>query len=352
MDLFRRHPDNPIVRPGGPAWRRAVTFNPAVIMTGEGKTCLLERASGGFRPFHCGIGLLESDDGVDFRLAAEEPVFTPAMAGSAHGSVQDPRIVALDGRYYMSFAFRPYAWASHPTGIGVPESLQVDYPGFSGDEAQNQTRSGLAVSDDLRHWSLHGWVNDPSIDDRNVILFPESIGGRYAVLRRPSRFVGTQANHAEQPGIALSWSEDLLTWTDPSALLSAELPWEDNRIGGSTPPIRTSEGWLVFYHGVQTLDADARAVCYRMGAVLLDLEDPFKVLARAREPLFEPHAYYEKTGAYIPNVVFPTAALVRPHDFDGSTAGGPFIWLYYGACDTCIGLATARMSEVMAQLTG
>ncbi|MGF1450286.1 MAG: glycosidase [Opitutales bacterium] len=347
MDLFRRHPGNPIVQPGGPAWRRAVAFNPAVIADPAGGWALLERVAGGFRPFHCAIALQHSADGRHFSQVGDRPVFTPEMAGSVHGSVQDPRVVALDGLFYLSFAFRPYAWASHPTGVGVPESHQVDFPGFSGNDADNQTRSGLAVSADLRTWRLHGWVTDPTIDDRNVILFPQKIGGRYAVLRRPSTFVGTQANHAAHPGIQLSWSDDLLTWTDPEPLLAAELPWEDNRIGGSTPPIRTEQGWLVFYHGVQTLDAQVRHVCYRMGAVLLDLEDPTRVLARATQPLFEPQAYYERTGAYIPNVVFPTSALLREADFDGATGDAPYIWLYYGACDTCIGLACAPLKAVL-----
>ncbi|MGF1484988.1 MAG: glycosidase [Opitutales bacterium] len=350
MELFVRYPANPIIQPGPPAWRQAVTFNPAVIADPAGGYALIERVSGGFRPFHCSLGLQHSPDGIHFEQVGDAPVFTPAMAGSEHGSVQDPRIVALDGTYYLSFAFRPFAWASHPTGVGVPESHQVDFPGFSGKDADNQTRSGLATSIDLREWIFHSWVTAPTIDDRNVILFPEKIGGRYAVLRRPSTFVGTLANHASKPGIMLSWSQDLCNWTDPEPLLQPSLAWEDNRIGGSTPPIRTEAGWLVFYHAVQTLDANQRRVCYRMGAVLLDLENPFKVLARAHKPLLEPVEYYERVGAYIPNVVFPTSALLRDEDFTGQTAGGPCIWLYYGCCDTCIGLACASLEVVLSRL--
>lgn len=338
--MFTRHPANPIVRPGGAWFRRAVTFNPAVIRE-NGKFYLFERTAGQLRPFHCYIGLQTSEDGVHFTSHGDEPIFTPAMAGSEYGSVQDPRIVKLEGRYYLSFAYRPYAWASNPTGVGVPESHQVDYPGFSGDDADNQTRSGLAVSDNLIDWEFHGWVTPKEIDDRNVIPFPEKIGGKYWTLRRPSSFVGTAANHSNAPqGVMISHSDDLLTWSDPELLFPAALSWEDNRIGGSTPPIRTERGWLVFYHGVQTLDADTRHVCYRMGAVLLDLNDPTKVLSRAQEPLLEPTEYYEKHGVYIPDVVFPTSALV----IDGE------IWLYYGVCDTAIALATARLEDVMARL--
>ena len=322
-------------------------FNPAVIFA-RGRWWLFERTAGSLRPFICQIGAQVSDDGVNFSLASPEPVFTPAMCGSAVGSVQDPRIVELEGRYWMTFAYRPYAWSSHPTGVGVPESHETAIAGLdpagadaggagsanvTGGRTDNLTRSGLAVSDNLLDWSLHGWITDPALDDRNVILFPEKIGGRYAVLRRPLNASG--GSH-----IWISFSADLRAWTEPELVAKAMFPWESNRIGGSTPPIRTEAGWLVFYHGVEDKDAAVKRVIYRMGAMLLDLEDPRRVLARCPLPLFEPEAYYEKVGLYIPNVVFPTSAWVQ----------GDTIHLYYGACDTCIGLATASLAAVLAEV--
>jgi predicted GH43/DUF377 family glycosyl hydrolase len=342
-NLFERHPDNPIVVPGGPDWRMAVTFNPAVIHA-RGKWWLFERAAGSLRPFICRIGAQISEDGVHFKLASPDPVFSPAHCGSEIGSVQDPRIVELDGRFWMTFAYRPYAWSSNPTGVGVPESHETPFPNLppvapagasgsanvSGGRSDNLTRSGLAVSDDLLNWSFHGWITDPVLDDRNVILFPERIGGRFAVLRRPLNAGG--GSH-----IWISFSDDLRTWTPPRLVARAQFPWESNRIGGSTPPIRTHAGWLVFYHGVEDERPDLRRVIYRVGAMLLDLDDPGKVLARCPFPLFEPEAYYELTGLYIPKVVFPTAAVVT----------GDELRLYYGACDTCICLATASLERVV-----
>src|SRR5687767_4521267 len=111
---FERHPQNPIVTPGQRDWRRAVVFNPAVIWEG-GKFYMYERAAGSLRPFICTVGMLESDDGVNFKLSRDEPVFTPSMVGSQYGSVQDPRVVKIDDTFYMTFAYRPFAWSSHPT---------------------------------------------------------------------------------------------------------------------------------------------------------------------------------------------------------------------------------------------
>jgi len=174
-----------------------------------------------------------------------------------------------------------------------------------------------------------------------VILFPEKIGGRFAILRRPLRFVGTDTGHGgDLPAIRISFSDDLLSWTPPEVIALPEQAWEGNRIGGSTPPIRTEAGWLVLYHGVEDLYPTTRRVCYRVGAMLLDLADPRRVLARTRRPLMEPEAYYEKFGLYIPNVIFPTGNVVK----DG------LLWLYYGVCDTAIALATVPLDELVEHL--
>ena len=340
MGLFERHPDNPIIRPGGLPWRRAVTFNPGVCLDDQGRTLLWERTAPALRPFQCVIGLQRSEDGVHFHQVGSEPVLTPAQLGSPHGSVQDPRVVRMDGRYLMTYAYRPYAWSSTPTGVGVPDSQQTAYPGFSGDDAENQTRSGVAESVDGRTWHHLAWVNEATVDERNVILFPERIDGAYVALRRPSGMVSTQAAHAGTPGVQLSTSADLRTWSPLRMVLPPAFLWESNRLGGSTPPIRTAAGWLVFYHGVETTDAALRAVTYRMGAALCALDDPTRVLARCPDPLLEPEAYYERVGVYIPNVVFPTGATV----VDG------VLRLYYGCCDTAIALATAPLDHVVDEV--
>ncbi len=339
-NLFERHSLNPIVVPGQHDWRRAVVFNPGVLYE-DGKFYMYERAAGGLRPFHCYIGMLESDDGVNFQCVGDQPVFTPEMAGSKYGSVQDPRVVKIDDTYYMTYAYRPFAWNSHPTGIGVPESFEPVFEGFSGRSEDNLTRSGIAVSKDKYTWEHFSWATPKEIDDRDVILFPEKINGRFAALRRPLSYVGSEYG-TDRPGIWISFSEDLHEWTAPELVAKPEFPWESGRIGGSTPPIRTAEGWLVFHHGVDVEDAAARRVVYRMGAMLLDLEDPRKVLRRCPDVLMAPDTYYERFGLYIPYVVFPTANIVK----DG------MIYLYYGVCDTAIALATAPLDTVLKRVLG
>jgi predicted GH43/DUF377 family glycosyl hydrolase len=259
------------------------------------------------------------------------------MAGSRYGSVQDPRVVKVGDACYMTYAFRPYACNYSPTGLGVPDTVQATYPGFDGNAEGNQTRSGIAISRDRVHWKHHCWPTPAELDDRDVILFPEKIRGRFALLRRPLQFVGPEYG-TEKPGIWICFSEDLVNWTKPELLIRPEFKWEDGRIGGSTPPVKTPKGWLVLYHGVENQHPPTRRMVYRLGAMLLDLDDPRKVLARTPHFIMEPEAYYEKFGLFIPDVIFPTGNVVK----DG------LLYLYYGVADTAIALATAPLDELVA----
>jgi predicted GH43/DUF377 family glycosyl hydrolase len=329
--------ENPIVWPGKWDWRMSNAYNPGVLYE-DGRFFLYERTAGSLRPHHCFVGLLESTDGVHFRHVSDKPVLSPQMLGYPHGSVQDPRVVKIEDTYYMTFAFRRFAWDISPTGVGVPDAAQAMFPGFDPAKDKNQTRSGIAVSRDRVHWEFLGWATPDDIDDRDVILFPEKIGGRFALLRRPIGFVGTDTCHSEEhPSIRISFSDDLKQWTDPETVIRPEFGWEDNRIGGSAPPVRTAQGWLTLYHGVQTVHAPTRRVIYRLGAMLLDQTDPRRVIARAPDFIMEPEAYYEKFGLFIPNVIFPTGAVVK----DG------LLWMFYGCCDTAIGLATVPLEELV-----
>ena len=110
------------------------------------------------------------------------------------------------------------------------------------------------------------WVTPEDIDDRDVILFPEKIGGRFALLRRPIGFVDTDSGHSEaHPSIRISYSADLNTRSEPEVVIRPQFKWEDNRIGGATPPVRTERGWLVLYHGVENMFPATRRVVYRLG---------------------------------------------------------------------------------------
>jgi predicted GH43/DUF377 family glycosyl hydrolase len=329
-----RCPENPIVVPGKYPWRASNVFNPAVIRD-QGTFYMVERAAGGLRPFHCYLGLLKSDDGIHFTHVQDTPVFTPADLGFPFGSIQYPRLVKIDDTFYLTYALRPSSYGYAPTGTGKPEEIRYTFPAPHGKPENFLTRSGILESKDLVHWTQVAYTTPFDINDRDNVLFPEKINGKFALLRRPEppldgkRFPG--APPSDQAGIWICYSDDLKTWSTPKLVATAVTGWEYKKIGGSAPPIKTDAGWLTLYHGVDA------ANIYRCGVMILDAENPARVVARAKSFILEPQEYYEKFGLYIPNVVFPT----------GNVVVNGVVYIYYGVTDTAICLATVPLAELI-----
>ncbi|MCL2243106.1 MAG: glycosidase [Treponema sp.] len=328
---IKRCSKNPIVVPGLVDYRRVSVFNPGVIFDNN-EFFMYERAAGSLRPFKTSIGLLKSKNGIDFALASDKPVFSGDMLGFPDGSVEDARVVKIDGVFYMCYALQPYAFDCWPTGIAVPDYYPEHYPEWKDNNTEPMiTRSGIAISNDGKNFKQLCYTTPPEIDDRDNALFPEKINGKFAIIRRPMQYVG-EAYGTDLPGIWISFSDDLLSWSKPELVATAENPeWEGLKIGAAATPLKTEKGWLLLYHGV-----DSKSV-YRVGAMLLDSNDPRKVIARTKNPVMEPQEYYEKHGLVINNTIFPTANLVHNGE----------IFIYYGCCDTCISLATVPLNEML-----
>jgi predicted GH43/DUF377 family glycosyl hydrolase len=338
-DIMKRHPDNPIVRPGGYNWRRAAVYNPGVWQEEDGTVYMLERAAQSLRPHITVFGLLKSKDGVHFEHVTDQPVFTAQQIGFPLGSVEDPRLVKMDDTYYLNFAIQPNSFVCFPNGWGVPTGFRIDMPGvgFAGERPENITRSGMAISKDLIHWDYLGETCDVGINDRDQVLFPHKINGYYYLLRRPVAWVGPEYG-CKVPSIWLSRSIDLKNWEQPQLLMKPEYSWEGQKVGGSAPPIETKNGWLMLYHGVEEVEPEC--VIYRSGAVLLDKNDPSIILGRSEKPVLVPQEYYEKTGLIIPNTVFPCGNFINKDE----------LWVYYGCCDTSISLAVVKVKDLIAEL--
>lgn len=243
------------------------------------------------------LRLARSKDGVHFAVEPAPAMF-PALWSETFG-LEDPRITPLDGRYYITYK-------------------SVSDKGIC---------TSLAVTDDFLKYQRLGMIFCP--ENIDVVLFPEKIGGLYWALTRPvPRYIGPR-------GIWIASSPDLLHWGGHRPLLLPQAgTFHDAKTGGSCVPIRTDEGWLVIYHGSDTMDR------YTLAAALLDLADPSKVKARPTDPLMEPEAEYEIRGFY-GNVVFSCGATV---DVDGN------IVIYYGASDECTAGAVTTVDEVMDTL--
>ncbi len=284
-----RYPNNPILLPSSNAWETDNVFNAAVVRH-QGLVYMLYRAQGLDRISRIGCAI--STDGYHFNRL-QEPVLVPETEFETFG-VEDPRITALDGVFYMLYtAYSPHG-----------------------------TRVALARSENLIVWERLGIVL-PDENNKDAVLFPEKINGRYAMF------------HRRMPDIWLAYSDDLLHWDNHQNIMQPRPGlWDGERIGAGGPVFKTEAGWLNFYHGF----ADEHIYC--LGVALHALEDPARVLKRQLEPVLCPLAPWEQWGD-VPNVVFTCGGQETEDEYR----------VYYGGADHVMALATVSKADVRAWLS-
>lgn len=302
MELLR-HPENPILLPDPASeWECYNVFNPGVTYN-NGLFHMLYRAQG--CDWVSRLGYAVSEDGVHWNRM-RQPVLVPYDASSSRG-IEDPRITEIDGVCYLTYT----AYGSVFKGTGEPTHMGGGILPM------------IARSTNLITWDVIGPIVVGE-DNKDHVLFPRKIGGRFATLHRPRR------------NIWLAYSDDLVVW-NRSAMhwIMGPRPenpagWDSLSIGGNGPPIQTPHGWLVFYHGYGSDHV------YRQGLCLLDLDDPTRVLRRPQAAIFEPQEMWELRGD-VDNVVFSCANPV----VEG------MVYFFYGGGDHVIGLATCALDEAL-----
>lgn len=335
---IERYTGNPIlVKNTHNEWEDLCVLNPGVIYDEAiGKFVMLYRAGGDQLIHKISVGMAVSSDGVHFTRCNDAPVLAPISDLSDGECLEDPRIVRLDGIYYIAYAgrFRQVGkyWLPKEKYIALYGELKKPEGAWPRFVKNNHTVSYLAATKDFKEFIRLGRITNSLYDDRDVFLFPEKVGGKYVRISRP-KFPPTE--ECRNPAIWITFSDDLLEWGEPSLLMQGKEWWESQRIGGAAPPIKTEIGWIMLYHGVQKRE-DGKEV-YRVGAVLLDKDDPRKILARTKQPIMEPAEDYERCGLF-GECIFPTANIVR----DG------IVYIYYGCADQSIGLATVPLADLLS----
>jgi predicted GH43/DUF377 family glycosyl hydrolase len=304
-ELFRRHADNPILTTRDWPYQAHTVFNAGACQLGK-ETVLLVRVED--RRGHSHLTVARSSDGVSNWRIDGKPSFTPDPENYAEEEwgVEDARLTWVEDR-----------------GLWI-----VAYTAFS----HGGPLVSLAGTTDFVTFSRLGPAMPP--EDKDAAVFPRRFGNRYAMIHRPVSAGGFGAH------VWISFSPDLKYWGEHQILLHARRGawWDANKIGLGPPPLETAEGWLILYHGVRVT---AGGCLYRLGLALLDLEDPCRVLRRSDEWVFAPQMPYERQGD-VGGVVFPCGWIL---DQPAGT-----IRLYYGGADTCLALATARLSDVLDYL--
>lgn len=338
---FKKFEGNPIFVPNEKNdWESLCVLNPAVIYDDENEEfVMVYRTAGNDVRHEIKMGLATSKDGFHFERKSDNPIFFGHQDDPDGGCVEDPRIVKLGDLYYMTYAARCYApgqyWLEEwVEGVSKPP-MYLDETDVHGEELpvmakKNITVSYLAVTKDFKRYKKFGRITEPSVDDRDVVLFPDKINGKYVIITRP-KF--KDVPNLTMPSIWITFTEDLMEYEKPELLMTGEAWWEHQRIGAGTPPVKTPYGWLMIYHGV------SEDGTYRAGAVLLDLNDPRKIVARTKDYILEPSASFELRGFGNP-CVFPTGLVIKDNT----------IYTYYGCADKYIGVATANYEEFMQYL--
>lgn len=299
-DVIWRSQNNPIIERNETPTANSI-FNSAVVPFKDGFAGVF-RVDNTKRQMRIHVGF--SADGINWDIKPEPIKFKsnkpedPVVGQSEYR--YDPRVIKIGDRYYIN-------WCNGYHGPTI----------------------GLGYTDDFEEFFQI--ENSLLPYNRNGVLFPRKVNGKYLMLSRPS-----DTGHTAFGDIFLSQSPDLTYWGEHRHLMGTRMPWESTKIGAGPVPIETTEGWLLIYHGVLT---SCNGYVYHMGAALLDLDKPWQVKKRAKPYILSPQKDYECIGD-VPNVVFPCAALT-----DSQTGK---IAIYYGAADTVTSLAFTTVDRLLA----
>jgi len=318
-DVIKRYENNPVLSAGDIPYPATLIFNAGVAKY-QGKYVMLFRndynyRGGGGAAFEgTNMGFAVSDDGIHWE-AGSKPCF--ALEDGEITRAYDPRLTIIDGRCYLCFAV----------------------------DTRHGVRGGVAVTDDFEHFEI---LHMTLPDNRNLVLFPEKVGGKYVRLDRP--FPVYSRGGVDRFDIWLSRSPDLRYWGDSELVLGVEdVPFANDKLGPAAPPIKVKEGWLTLFHAVDRDNTrgkngweDKWQKRYCAGIMLLDSDDPAKVIGMSKLPLLTAEEPYERTEGFRTNVIFPGGMILEDNGQ---------VKIYYGASDTVECLATAHVDDLVALCT-
>ena len=308
-----RYKNNPILTAKDIPYKATLVFNAGVVKF-QGKYIMLFRNDYGYikgTSFEgTNIGLAYSDDGYSWEV---EPKPCFELQDEEIIRVYDPRITVIEGRCYVCFAV----------------------------DTKHGIRGGIAVTDDFENFEM---LSMTVPDNRNMVLFPERIGGKYVRLERP--FPVYSRGGKDRFDIWCSASPDMKYWGDSQLVLAVEeVPFCNDKLGPAAPPIKTEKGWLTTFHSVDIDTSrgkngweDIWQKRYTAGLMLLDLENPSKVIGYTKKPFIVPETDYELNEGFRTNVIFPGGMILEDNGE---------VKIYYGASDTCECLFIADVNELI-----
>ncbi len=332
LDL-RKSKRNPIIVPTADSyWESEAVFNPGAVLH-NGRVHLFYRALGPDGISR--IGYASSKDGVHFDKRHAHPVYMPEMTTdlTKHAPYTSPARLSYDRVLHASGG--GWGGCEDPRAVKIDDRIYLTFNMFNG---WNSIRIGLTSIDeaDLEsgHWRWRRlvYLSPPNGRHKNWALFPEKIDGKYALFHN--------LYDEDSSRVRIEFIDDLegpippFNSPDPQLLPDRELAWHNRTRSVGPPPIRTRYGWLIFYHAMDKNDPNR----YKLGALLLDLNDPRKILYRSNYPVLEPDEWYEND--WKPGIIYASGAVVK----------GDTLFIYYGGGDKHIGVAYTNLNEFVNKL--
>ncbi|MDE1966668.1 MAG: hypothetical protein KGI45_01170 [Patescibacteria group bacterium] len=327
---LNRHAKNPVISPlPVREWELGGTFNPAAFKDDEGRVHLLYRAIGADGISR--IGYASSEDGLHFTERSQYPVFQP-MPGLG---MPDPSKVYGPRHYDPSYYTSGGGWggSEDPRTVRIGDRVYMTYVAFEGWESVRIALTSIGL-DDIKNrrwrWRRPFMISPPGYVAKNWLLFPEKVNGKFAIIT--SIVPKVEVEYVD----SIDGLNTYLNSARPQGVQPGRKDFWDNRMrGAGPPPLKTDKGWLLLYHAIDKDDPYKHGVGYRIGAMILDPQDPTKILYRSPEPILNPEMHYENDGK--PGVVYASGAVIL----------GQNLMVYYGGGDRHVCIAETPLDKLL-----
>ena len=333
--ILQKFKGNPIIGPvHGSYWESAAAFNPAAIVLDD-RVHLFYRALGPDGISR--IGYASSRDGIHFDQRCIYPVFAAENVQDArrHHPYTSPARLVFDTTMFASGG--GWGGCGDPRAVDIEGRVYLTFNMFNGWDSMRVAFTSIDKRDILNcrwNWSKFAYLSRSGDRQKNWVLFPEKFGGKFALLHNIDKGDPARVHIAYLNNLDISQTPSQSEAPDIHTLPDHLVAWHNRTRSASAPPIKTKDGWLLFYHAMDKNDPGR----YKVGALLLDLNDPSKVLYRSTSPLLEPNEWYEND--WKPGIVYANGAVVK----DGT------LFIYYGGGDKHIGVAHTRLDTFLTHL--
>jgi predicted GH43/DUF377 family glycosyl hydrolase len=335
LSILKKYNGNPIAGPAhNSSWESEAVFNPGAVVL-CGRVHLFYRALG--RDGISRVGYISSKDGIHFDERLPYPVYSveSKMEAMRHYPYTSPARLVYNTDLYSSGG--GWGGCEDPRAVKIGNRIYMTFNMFNGWNYMRVAVTSISEEDLLKkewNWDKFTYLSRPGDRQKNWVLFPEKINGKFAIFHNLDKGDPSKVHIAFMDKLDMFEAPSQKEAPDPHTLPDHVVTWHNRTRSAAAPPLKTSDGWLLFYHAMDKEDPGR----YKVGALLLDLKDPTKVLYRSEYPLLQPDEWYEND--WKPGIIYASGAVIK----DGT------LFIYYGGGDKHIAVASVNLKEFIHKL--